>query len=139
GREPGQTRPPNPLSQPLFGRRLDGHRPSRDPGGGGPLGARGGARGDRIINVSPAPDLDSLARDVAFGSAEESVWARAVIRTAAREAGLGPASIRDLYAARGRGEISGFTVPAFNIRTLTYQQARRIFRAAKRLNAGALV
>ncbi|MFC1703156.1 class II fructose-bisphosphate aldolase [Candidatus Omnitrophota bacterium] len=48
-------------------------------------------------------------------------------------------SIQELYDARGRGECSGFTVPAINLRTMTYDLARAIFRVAKRNNAGAFI
>ena len=61
------------------------------------------------------------------------------IRQMAQEAGLGPASIFELYAARGRSEVSGFTVPAINLRGFTYESARAAFRAAKKLNAAAII
>ena len=49
-------------------------------------------------------------------------------------------SINELYMARGRSEFPGtFTVPAINLRTLTYDLARAIFRVAKRNNAGAFI
>ena len=48
-------------------------------------------------------------------------------------------SIQELYEARGRGEINGFTVPAINLRSLTYDLARAIFRVAKKNNAGAFI
>ncbi len=41
--------------------------------------------------------------------------------------------------ARGRGEFGGFTVPAINLRSMTYDLARAIFRVAKRNGAGAFV
>ena len=51
----------------------------------------------------------------------------------ARSAGLYPASIHDLYMARGRGEApADFTVPAINIRGMAYDTARALFRARKR-------
>ncbi len=55
------------------------------------------------------------------------------------ELGITPSSIQGLYEARGRGEISGFTVPAMNIRVLTFDLARAVFRAAKKINAGAFI
>ena len=58
--------------------------------------------------------------------------ARWVIRAAAAACGIHSASIQDLYAARGRGECTGFTVPAINIRGLTYDTARAVFRAARK-------
>ena len=57
----------------------------------------------------------------------------------AQNKGVFPASINDLYMARGRGECSGFTVPAINLRCLTYDLARAIFRVAKKNNAGAFI
>jgi len=53
--------------------------------------------------------------------------------------GIIPSSILQLYEAMGKGEVSGFTVPAMNIRTLTYDLARAVFRAAKKINAGAFI
>lgn len=48
-------------------------------------------------------------------------------------------SIFPLYSAFGKGEIDGFTVPAFNIRTLTYDTARLIFRVMKEKEIGAVI
>jgi fructose/tagatose bisphosphate aldolase len=53
--------------------------------------------------------------------------------------GVIPSSIQGLYEARGNGAVSGFTVPAMNIRTLTYDLARAVFRAANKINAGAFI
>jgi fructose/tagatose bisphosphate aldolase len=39
--------------------------------------------------------------------------------------------------ARGRGEFGGFTVPAINLRSMTYDLARAIFRVAKKNGSGA--
>lgn len=64
--------------------------------------------------------------------------AKKIFEVADKE-GIYPASIHDFYAARGRGEFSGFTVPAINIRSLTYDLARAIFRVAQKNNAGAFI
>jgi len=53
--------------------------------------------------------------------------------------GIYPLSIHDFYMARGRNEFSGFTVPAMNLRSMTYDLARAVFRVAKRNNAGAFI
>jgi len=53
--------------------------------------------------------------------------------------GIFLASIHDVYKARGKGQGKNFTVPAMNLRCLTYYLARAIFRVAKRLNAGAFI
>ena len=53
--------------------------------------------------------------------------------------GIYPSSIHQFYMARGRSEFNGFTVPAINLRALTYELARAIFRVAIKNNAGAFI
>ena len=53
--------------------------------------------------------------------------------------GILPASIQSLYEAMGRKEISGFTVPAINIRGITYHVAQAVFRAAMKGNVGPVI
>jgi fructose/tagatose bisphosphate aldolase len=53
--------------------------------------------------------------------------------------GIYLSSIHNFYIARGRGEFSGFTLPAINLRTLTYDLARAIFKVAKKNNSGAFI
>jgi len=53
--------------------------------------------------------------------------------------GVYPYSINEFYLARGRGEFKGFTVPAINLRTMTFYLASAIFRVAKKINAGAFI
>lgn len=53
--------------------------------------------------------------------------------------GIYPSSIHDFYMARGKGEFSGFTVPAINLRSMTYDLARAIFRVAKKNNSGPFI
>jgi fructose/tagatose bisphosphate aldolase len=57
----------------------------------------------------------------------------------AYEEGVYPSSIHEFYMARGRGEFGGFTVPAINLRSMTYDLARAIFRVAHKNNAGAFI
>jgi fructose/tagatose bisphosphate aldolase len=57
----------------------------------------------------------------------------------AQDLGTYPASINELYFARGRKEFGGFTVPAINLRSLTYDLACAVFRVAKRYNCGAFI
>ncbi len=64
---------------------------------------------------------------------------RHIIKSVARELGVFPASIQDLYEARGRGENKGYTVPALNIRGLPYEMSRAIFRTAKATDCGAFI
>jgi len=57
----------------------------------------------------------------------------------AGEKGIYSSSIYEFYMARGRGEFSGFTVPAINLRSMTYDLARAIFRVANKNDSGAFV
>ena len=84
--------------------------------------------------------VDRLAWTAAFGpDAEARGTARWTIRNAAAAAGIRPTSIHELYMAMGRGDAGGFTVPAINVRAMTYDTARAVVRAAKKLNAGAFI
>lgn len=84
--------------------------------------------------------IDTLVRIAVFSiDTAERDAARRVIRTAAAERGAPPASIQGLYDAVAEGRIAGFTVPALNLRGLSYDSARAAFRAAKRLEVGALI
>jgi len=53
--------------------------------------------------------------------------------------GIYPSSIHQLYVARGKGEFDSFTVPAINLRSMTYDLAKAIFRVAKKNNAAAFI
>ena len=87
-----------------------------------------------------AQTLDALVWNAVFGETEDiRSTARWIIRRAGLELGVVPASIAGLYEARGRKECSGFTVPALNIRVLSYDVARAVFRAALRLRAAAFI
>jgi fructose/tagatose bisphosphate aldolase len=87
-----------------------------------------------------AHDIDRLIRDAVFGDANTKSQARKEIHLQARKHGAVSSSIFPFYAALGRNEISRlFTVPAFNLRALTYDSARAMFRAAKRNKVGAFI
>ncbi|HSG16297.1 MAG TPA: aldolase [Anaerolineae bacterium] len=77
-----------------------------------------------------------------------AVFAQGLVRDTARwllwqagqSLGIYPASIHDLYMAAGRGELpKRLTVPAINVRALNYTMSRAIFRAANKLDVGALI
>jgi fructose/tagatose bisphosphate aldolase len=98
--------------------------------------------GDRIrVTGAPAPALvDRLAHTAVFGATPDiRGTARWVIRAVAASRGIRPSSIHELYVAMGRGQEGGFTVPAMNIRMMTYDTARAAFRAAKAASAGAFI
>ena len=85
-------------------------------------------------------NIDSVVRDAVFGDANAKAAARKQIHVEARKAGAASATIFPLYMAIGRGEMPRrFTVPAFNIRALTYDTARALFRAAMRHDVGAFI
>ena len=67
---------------------------------------------DRLVEAAIfAPD------DAVKDAARWAVW------EAGHALGVHSASIQGLYAARGQGKWTGFTVPAVNIRGLTYETA----------------
>jgi fructose-bisphosphate aldolase class II len=86
-----------------------------------------------------SPEMDSLVRAAVFGSQDARDNARWLIWEIGQQAGVIPSSIHELYMARGRGETGGYTVPAINVRGMTYDTARAIFRTAKKLDAGAFI
>ena len=85
-------------------------------------------------NIGKLVERSALASDSSAG------WSRYLIRAAALELGVYPASIHELYLARGRGDAPmTFTTPAFNLRALSYHAACAMFRAANKMNAGAFI
>ena len=107
------------------------------------LGAAAAVENNRLVLKDPAAlassRMDELVRLAVFGSADEKDWARWAILELGEAVGVRSASIHELYMARGRGEIVGFTVPAINVRGMSYDTARAIFRTAVKLNAGAFL
>ncbi len=83
--------------------------------------------------------MDRLARDAVFAAQPAQSVARWLIWELAQAVGVRPASIHDLYMARGRGLVHGFTVPAINVRGMAYDTARSIFRTARAIEAGAFI
>ena len=86
-----------------------------------------------------SPEMDDLVRAAVFGDQDTRDNARWLIWEIGQNVGVVPSSIHDLYLARGRGETGGYTVPAINVRGMSYDTARSIFRTAMKLNAGAFL
>jgi fructose-bisphosphate aldolase class II len=86
-----------------------------------------------------SPATDRLVWQAVFESGDDREAARWLLWELGQVTGARPASINDLYLARGRGETAGFTVPAINVRMLAYDTARAIFRAARAGKAGAII
>ena len=83
--------------------------------------------------------MDALVREAVFGNEDDRKRARWLLWEIGQRAGVRPASIHALYMARGRGEVPPFTTPAMNVRIMSYDTGRAIFRAARRLDAGAII
>ena len=84
--------------------------------------------------------IDDLIYTAVFSDLEDvRKAARWIIRRTGAAAGIHSASIQSLYEAMGRKEAAGFTVPAINIRALTYHSAQAVLRAAMKLNVGPVI
>lgn len=64
---------------------------------------------------------------------------RVYIRKLARQLGIYSASIHPLYKAFGEEKVKGFTVPAMNMRAITYDVAREVFKKAIELEAASFI
>jgi fructose/tagatose bisphosphate aldolase len=86
------------------------------------------------------PALDDLVYNAVFAGDEIRSTARWLIWEIAQELGIRPASINDLYRARGGGEVEGgWSVPAMNLRGMAYDMARAVFQAALPRDVGAMI
>jgi len=85
-------------------------------------------------------NIDALVRKAVF-DADNQVREehQRKSREIANTHGIFPASIQGLYEAAGKGLYSGITVPAMNIRGITYHAARAVFRAAVKDRVGAFI
>ena len=82
--------------------------------------------------------MDEVIYEAVFAGDEETKKdLLIVIKEIAKAAGAVPSSIQGLYEEMGR-EYRGFTVPAINIRGLTYDVSKAVFRKALEKNVGAL-
>ena len=85
-------------------------------------------------------EIDSLVEEAVFASDNQAKEkSQRTIRELALARGIYPASMQGLYEAAGRGLYSGITVPAINIRGITYHVARSVFRAALKDRVGAFI
>ena len=91
----------------------------------------GELRGDAIRDIAWTAGF--ATDDGAVAAAQWLAW------EASQATGARSASIQDLYMARARGEVSGFTVPAINIRAQTFDMARVVFETAMAADAGAVI
>ncbi len=99
---------------------------------------------DRLVIDDEAAFRGSGIRDLAWTAAfstDETTTAAAqwLVWEASQALGARSASIQELYEARARGEVHGFTVPAINIRAQTFDMARTVFEAAEAADVGAVI
>lgn len=98
--------------------------------------------GVKLENADKLRDsfIETLVENAIFNKDSKTKGlARYLIKAAALQMGIVPSSIQELYEARGRGENKGYTVPALNIRGMSYEMCRAIFRSAHKTNCGALI
>lgn len=83
--------------------------------------------------------MDEFVYEAVFTEDKErQIALYTLIKEAAKAAGAIPASIQDLYEEMGKN-YPGFTVPAINLRGLTYDTAKAIFRKANEMSVGAVI
>jgi fructose/tagatose bisphosphate aldolase len=84
--------------------------------------------------------MEKLVQKVVFGKTdkERKDAIIRIIKTASKK-GIWLESTQKLYEEIAKGNCKGFTVPAINIRTLTFDFAKAIFRAAHKEDVGAFI
>lgn len=82
--------------------------------------------------------MDSLIYEAVFASDERKKGLLLLVKEIAKACGAIPASIQGLYEDMGKS-YPGFTVPAMNIRGLTYDSCKAVFRKALQMKAGAFI
>lgn len=84
--------------------------------------------------------MDRLVFNAVFSDSEQvRDRARWIITGGGISVGVYSASIQGLYEAMGRGEVKGYTVPAVNIRGMTYDVARALVRSGMKNNSGTFI
>jgi hypothetical protein len=99
------------------------------------------ARGLRVVDEEGLrQNIGGLAEVSALGSPEITLAAHRLIWEICRKDGVIPASIEELYRAIGAGKTDRrLTVPAFNMRAVSFHSARGVFQAMREKKAGAVI
>lgn len=100
--------------------------------------------GDRLVIDDAAAFRAGGIRDVIWSAtfsedASTVEAARWIVWEASQELGCPSGSIHELYMARGRGEVRGFTVPAINLRTQVFDMTQAILRVHQELDSAAII
>lgn len=82
--------------------------------------------------------MDKLIYEAVFAEEGRKKELLLLVKEIAKACAVIPASIQALYEEMGRN-YPGFTVPAMNIRGLTYDSARAVFRKAMEKDVGAFI
>jgi fructose/tagatose bisphosphate aldolase len=84
--------------------------------------------------------VDDVVETIILGDDPEvRDFAFHVVRQAAKEYKVYPHSIQAIYEARAKDNLTYFAVPAMNLRTLTYDLARAVFRSVAKIDAGTFI
>jgi len=94
----------------------------------------------QVTNAAAVRELmDDFIYEAVFNPDEEKrKGLQRLVIEVAKKMGAVPSSIQSLYEEMGKN-FPGFTVPAINIRGLTYDTAKAIFRKAIEKNVGAMI
>jgi fructose/tagatose bisphosphate aldolase len=99
--------------------------------------------GDKVKLLKPdvvRKHARKLAEISALNKGSHGCAARYITRCVSQQMGIVPASIHELYMARGTGALKPtFTVPAINLRVMTFDCASAVFRVAKKLDAASIL
>jgi fructose/tagatose bisphosphate aldolase len=100
--------------------------------------------GERLVIEDENAFRDRAIHDLAWSATfsddpDVIEAARWVVWEASQELGARSASIQELYLARARGEVHGFTVPAINLRAQTFDMARTVYETAAAADVGAVI
>src|SRR3954449_3579576 len=88
----------------------------------------------RDLGIADLAWTGAFSEDEATAAAAQ--W---IVWEASQAVGARSASIQALYEARSRGEVSGFTVPAINLRAQVFDMARTVYDAAAAAGVGAVI
>lgn len=96
-------------------------------------GASGSTGGEALSTLA------RMAHALAAGPAGESDAAAAELLAACSTLGVRPAPVGPIYRALADDRLEALTVPAFNVRGLTFDVATAVYRRAVELDAGGLM
>ena len=94
---------------------------------------------DREGDYSAVRNAISVLPKICIQYPEQCYRIHRAIWDLARVMSIFPASIERLYRKVATGEVAGFTVPAVNMRALTFYSACGVFRAMKEQQAGLVI